>query len=144
MIGKTARTVMLIAAAVLVIGAVVLNFVLDSRGGYTELITALEGFGYTVEMDDVILADSRTECTVDELLEEADKAEGVSASGRAGFPSDIYKSGTVDLLLVVCEEADTGEPVVITLFVLDGSIELAFVQYSDEDGTVRIKALGES
>ncbi|HWR24199.1 MAG TPA: hypothetical protein VN366_12055, partial [Feifaniaceae bacterium] len=68
------------------------------------------------------------------LLSGAELDAAISASKETGFPSDVNKTGDVTLIM-----ANAGGDDVITLYLVNGEIELAFVQVTGSDA---IKALG--
>lgn len=79
--------------------------------------------GYTVEVDQLYNAGSFPNQSIRGALEGIDLQQAVEASLAGGFPSRVEQIGDVELLLCAMQNQD-----VITIFLLDGEVELCFVQ----------------
>ncbi|MEN6472205.1 MAG: hypothetical protein ABFC62_12120 [Clostridiaceae bacterium] len=130
---KKTRLIFLAVAAVLLAVAAVLYFTADNSG-LKELCGSVNAFGYDFVPDDWYAAGGEADSTILSLADGEDLSEVAAASLSAGFPSDVEKRGEVVLLLARTENDD-----VVTAYVVNGEIELCFVQTLDG----AIKALGE-
>ena len=61
--------------------------------------------------------------------------DAIAASQRAGFPSDTERQGEIYLLLAKLDDEH-----VLTVFVVDEAVELAFIQILGSD---EVKAVNE-
>ena len=122
----------LIAAGALLLVAAVWSLLLSNGAGAT-LASKLNSYGYTLRADDIYPAGEWQDTSIQTLLSGAELKEAVAASGQAGFPSDVEKTGTVTLVM-----ANVGGNDVITVYLVNGEIELAFVQVTGSD---TVKAL---
>lgn len=121
------RNIVLIAAAAVLALALVLRLSIseDPRGA---LARELSAYGYALEAEDLYVLAGARDTTIEAVLragEQAaplDLAPALAASLEGGFPSDVSKTGDVTVLL-----ADT-ERGVVTIYLLDGTIELCFLQ----------------
>ena len=123
---------MIAAGALLLIAAVWSLFL--SGGAGAALASKMNSYGYTLTADDLYPAGEWKNISIRTLLSGAQLDAAISASKQAGFPSDVEKTGDVTLLM-----ANVGGDDVITLYLVDGEIELAFVQTT---GSTTVKALG--
>ncbi len=131
---KRAKIILLASAAALLLAAAVLSFKTARTGERAKIIEKLNSFGYDFRFDDLFLAGDSSLGSIRSMLPEGlDLSEAVSASKSSGFASDIDKTGEIALLL-----ADAGGGNVITVFVLDGEIELCFIQV---EGTYEVRPL---
>ncbi len=123
---------LLAAGALLLIAAVWSLFL--SGGAGAALAAKMNSYGYTLTPDDFYPAGEWKNTNIRTLLSGAQLDAAISVSKQAGFPSDVEKTGDVTLLM-----ANAGGDDVITLYLVDGEIELAFVQVT---GTDAVKLLG--
>ena len=91
-------------------------------------------FGFALHPDDLYPAGAWNDTSIRALLPETELSEAVAASKDAGFPSDIDRTGQVTLVM-----ANVGNDDVVTLYLVDGEVELGFLQVK---GTETVRALG--
>ena len=119
---KKTRTVLLAVAASLLF-LVVLWIIFRSGGSSLKKVAdEINKFGYNFTADDMLIAYDNSNASIAEVLDDVDLSEAVEASIKAGFPSDVNKIGGVTLIL-----ANDGNDIV-TVYLVDGKIELCFVQ----------------
>ncbi len=123
----------LIAAGALLLVAAVWSLSLSGGAG-AALANKLNSYGYALTADDLYPAGEWKDVSIKTLLSGAELEAAISVSRQAGFPSDVEKTGTVTLVM-----ANSGEDDVITLYLVNGEIELAFVQVTGSDV---VKVLG--
>lgn len=123
MVKGRARLIMLVLAALLVIGAIWLSFSIGSGSELERLCELVNKYGYDVRYDDIYPASSADNASLFELTGVTRGDEAYEASVANGFPADIDTAGDVAVLLA---PADEGR--VITLMVLNGEVQLAFIQ----------------
>ena len=104
---KGTRIILLSIAALLIVGALLLNASITD----------------TLDDDDFYNAGSFPDSTIQDILAGQDLSEAVAASAAGGFPSDINARGDIMLLLLTLENKD-----VVTVFTRDGKAELCFIQ----------------
>ena len=96
---------------------------------------AVNGRGYAITSEDLYVYDSRTDTDIKSVLAsgagitQSDIESMAELSRASGFDADITKSGEVTILLANSKSG------VITLYLVDGVIELAFIQTGE--GEVR-------
>ena len=127
------RRIFLIAAGALLLIAAVWSLFLSGGAG-AALASKMNSYGYTLTPDDFYPAGEWKNTSIRTLLSGAQLDAAISVSKQAGFPSDVEKMGDVTLLM-----ANAGGDDVITLYLVDGEIELAFVQVTGADA---VKLLG--
>ena len=125
---KRARNLILAIAGALLIAALFWGGSISKNSRLSALARALSVYGYSLSPEDLYVAHSGGKGSVEALMGDMDLAAAVEASIEAGFPSDIRREGTVELVLAALPNED-----VITLFLLDGEVELAFVQRPESD-----------
>lgn len=130
---KKTRMIFLAVAAVLLAAAAVLYFTADNSS-LKALCGTVNAFGYDFVPDDWYAAGGEADTTILLLTDGEDLGEAVAASRNAGFPSDAEKRGEVALLLARTENDD-----VVTAYIVNGELELCFVQTL----AGAIKTLGE-
>ncbi|HWR22007.1 MAG TPA: hypothetical protein VN366_00905 [Feifaniaceae bacterium] len=123
----------LIAAGALLLIAAAWSLLLSGGAG-AQLAGTLNAYGYSLTADDIYPAGAWEDTSVAALLSGAELDAAISASKETGFPSDVNKTGDVTLVM-----ANAGGDDVITLYLVNGEIELAFVQVTGSDA---VKALG--
>ena len=134
--GNKAKRVVLFIAALLVVCAIILQFSLGGANEREQILDALSRYGYQVSDDDLYIAGDYQNSTIAGLLPEAELENAVRASKSAGFPSDIHRRGDVVLVLVALQDQR-----VITLYFVNGEMELCFVQ---KPGSEEVEPLGEA
>lgn len=128
---KNTKLIVLLAAALLIVCAVLLNGTVSQQSPYRAAVEELTARGYTLTEDDLYDVGSFEDTTIAEVLAGQDLTQAVEASMAGGFPSDVNAVGSIKMLLLTMENQD-----IITIFLRDGSIELCFVQRLD-DSAVR-------
>ena len=73
--------------------------------------------------------------SIAEIMTGIDMEDAIAASRRAGFPSDAERQGEIYLLLAKLDDEH-----VLTVFVVDEAVELAFIQILGSD---EVKAVNE-
>ena len=126
---KKTRYIMLGVAAGLLLLVVIWFIFRSSSYGLNEVANKINAYGYSFLPDDLFLAYDNADTSIADILEDVDLTLAVEASRKAGFPSDVYKNGGVTLIL-----ANSGSDIV-TVYLVDGEIELCFIQTTD--GNVR-------
>ena len=124
--------ILLIAAGVLLVGAMIWSFFLNKGSIASRVARELSQKGCSINAGDLYQHAYSRDTTVREMMGETDLSAAVAASKQAGFPSDIDKKGEVYCLLA---ETDKG---VLTVFLVDEEIELAFIQLPDSDEVLTV------
>jgi hypothetical protein len=131
---KRTKVILIAAACAMLLAAAALSFKIEQTGERSKIIGRLKEFGYNLSFSDLYLAGSSANGTIRAMLPEGlDLSDAVNASLSSGFPSDVEKTGEIALLL-----AKIGGGDVITVFVVNGEIELCFIQ---TEGTNQVKPL---
>ena len=73
------------------------------------------------------------------LVGDTDMTRAADASRECGFDADIDKTGDVYVLL-----ANLGDGQVLTVYVVDETIQLAFIQIPNSDSVLPISACGDA
>ena len=129
---KTRLTLMIVALLLLFL--VVLWLIFRSSNSELKIIAdRINSFGYSFTADDLLVAYDNSNTSIASVLDGVDLDNAVRVSREAGFSSDVDKVGGVTLIL-----ANDGDDI-ITLYLVDGEIELCFVQTIDGDA-VSIKS----
>ena len=125
-----------IIAVVLLAAGLLWNAALERNSESGRLIKTLKSYGYSLTRDELHPIGTWEEQSISVLLSEVKLNKAVEASKAAGFSSDIERKGTISLIM-----ADAGGGRVLTLYLVDGDIELAFVQ---NPGSFDVLPLGEA
>lgn len=126
---KKKKNTLTILAVALLAAALVWSLLLNSRSEVSRLVRNLNAaYGYDLRAADIYPAENWEQRSIRSLLPETDLQAAVEASRAAGLPSDIDEEGHILLLL-----ANTEQDIVVTLFLLDGQIELGFEQQRASD-----------
>ena len=125
-----------IIAAVLLAVGLLWNAALERNSESGRLIKTLKSYGYSLTRDELHPIGTWEEQSISALLSEVKLNKAVEASKAAGFSSDIERKGTVSLIM-----ADAGGGSVLTLYLVNGDIELAFVQ---NPGSFDVLPLGDA
>ncbi len=137
------RTSLIICAAVILAAAIIWNVSLNATGELTRLVKLLERYGYAVSTDELYPSGSADNTTAAELFaSEANdgKSDAVildaaaDASREAGFSADVSRRGNIVVMLCAVSDEE-----VITLIIIDGDVEFAFIQVA---GTDEVRVLG--
>ena len=120
----------LLFSILLLILAVYLWRGLEARNPNAPIVDMLRSRGYTVELDQLYYVGSFPDQSISQVLSGVDLSEAVAASEAAGFPSRVDQAGEVSLLVCMLGNGDA-----ITVYLLDGEMELCFLQ-SLVDGSV--------
>ena len=120
---KRTRIVLFTLAIMLLCVAAALNYRTENLGPRAEICNRLAEYGYSLTFEDIYVTGESKNVTIRELLEDVDLSDAVSASEQAGFPSRIDLAGDVVVLLAALDSER-----VITVYVLDGEMELCFIQ----------------
>lgn len=131
------RNALLIAALVLIIIAVAIRIIVGSTGLADKVAEELKKHGCAVSAEDLYQESYSKHSSIAELMHDIELSEIQSVSSAAGFPSDINKEGEVYLLL-----AQLDSERVLTVFVLDEMVELAFIQVLGSDEIFPVNEAG--
>ena len=131
---KTKRCVLAIAGALLLL-ALALHLSISGDDPVSDIVSTLRSYGYRVYDSDLYIAGDYRNTSIAALLPEKELEEARKASLKAGFPSDTERIGDVVLILSATREGE-----ILTLYALDGELELCFIQYEDSK---RVGVLGE-
>lgn len=126
------RTVLtLIAVGIIAVGAV-LSAVIDKRDPLNAVADKINEHGYSLGNDDIYILGGEADSTIRQMLMQNEADEDISSAVEASmsslFPSDIDRQGEITVLIAECESG------VITIYLIDGEIELCFIQ--TEEGEV--------
>ena len=132
---KRNKIILFCAAGALLVIALIWNIHLNSTSEGARLCRKLNEYGYTLHPDDLYPSGAWNDTSIRTLLPDIALNDAVQVSKKAGFPSDVDRTGNIALLM-----ANIGSDDVITLYLFDGEIELGFVQTK---GTQTVRALGE-
>lgn len=125
--GKNTKILLLLAAALLIVTAVLLNGAITAKSPYKAVVDELTSRGYTLKEEDLYSVGGFENSSIAQVLAGQELAPAVEAGIAGGFPSDVDAVGDIRLLLLTMENQD-----IITIFLRDGEIELCFVQRLDD------------
>lgn len=137
------RTSLIICAAVILAAVIIWNVSLNATGELTRLVKLLERYGYAVSTDELYPSGSADDTTAAELFaSEANDGKSdaeildaaADASREAGFSADVNRRGNIVVMLCAVSDEE-----VITLIIIDGDVEFAFIQVA---GTDEVRVLG--
>lgn len=131
-VNRHTRTVLtLIAVGIITVGAV-LSAIIDERDPLNAVAARINEHGYSLDNDDIYIFGGEADSTIRQMLMRDDADEDISlaieASKNAGFTSDIDRRGEITVLIAQCESGT------VTIYLIDGEIELCFIQ--TEEGEV--------
>ena len=128
---KTTRYILEGTAIALLAAALVWRVALNSTGELSKIRRTINDYGYFVGEDAIYPAGYMEAGSIAGMLadEDIDMQAAVNASKSSGFPSDVNRQGEVALILAAISDTE-----VITLFMIDGEIEMGFVQELDGQG----------
>ena len=122
---KTRLTLLCVAAGLLLLA--VLWLVFRSPSSSLNIVAnKINAYGYSFLPDDLLIAYDNANTSIADVLEGVDLEEAAQASREAGFPSDVNRIGGVTLMLAEDPDGD-----IITIYLVDGEIELCFAQTAD-------------
>ncbi len=128
---KTTRYILIGIALALLLAALAWRLTLNSTGELSKIRRAINDHGYSVLEDTIYPAGYIEYGSIAEMLagEDIDIQAAIDASKSAGFPSDVNKQGEATLILAAISDSE-----VITLFMINGEIEMGFIQALDGQG----------
>ncbi len=132
LLNRKRTLVLMIAAGVLLVGGLIWSIFLETRGLSARVVRELSAKGCSVSSSALYQHAYKKDTTIREMMGEKDLSPAVEASKKAGFSSDIDRRGEVCCLLT---ELDGG---VLTVFLVDEEIELAFIQLPDSDEVLTV------
>ena len=130
---RRTRVLLITAAAVLLAIAMTLNYRLEHLSERAKICNALAEYGYELGFDDIYVSGDTPDISIRELLEGIPLDAAVAASRAAGFPSDVDRIGDIVVLM-----AAISQDRVITIYTVDGQMELCFIQIV---GSYEVEAL---
>ena len=120
------RTMLTLIAVGIIIAAAVWSSIISKNDPLEAVAAELNAHGYSMRGDDLYILGGKADSTIREVLDGSiDAAEAelmVSAAEQAGFAADMDRRGEVSILLYQCEKG------VMTIYLIDGEIELCFIQ----------------
>lgn len=124
------RNITLAIAAALLVTAVLLSMDIARDDPLTDLANEINSYGYSLTAEDFYVLGGAEGQSIEQVLstEGTDLTPAVTASRAAGFPADTQTAGDVTALLAKTAQG------VLTVYLLNGSIELCFLQ--TEDGEI--------
>lgn len=126
-IGSKKTLALLLIAAALMIAALVWRVMLEKNSLSSKIVRELSAHGMNIDAASLYQHDHRSSSSIRAMMDGTDMSAAVSASVSAGFPADIDKTGEVYCILSQLENG------VLTLFIVDETIELAFIQLPGSD-----------
>ena len=126
---------LLIAACVLLVGALTWRILLEKNSLASRIVRELAAHGCTVDASALYQHEHRSGTSIRAMMGEKDMTAAAEVSRAAGFPSDIDRQGEVYCLLAQLENGR-----VLTVFVVDEQTELAFIQIPDSDEVLPVNA----
>ncbi len=137
-LGQKQALILLIVAGVLLIGALVWRIALEKTSLSSRIVRELAAHGLAVDAADLYQHEHRRDTTIAEMMADTRLEPVIEASLAAGFPSDVNRAGEVYCLLA---GLDGGR--VLTVFVVDEEIELAFVQIPGSEEVLPVDRASE-
>lgn len=120
------RTMLTLIAVGIIIAAAVWSGIISQNDPLEAVAAELNAHGYSMRGDELYILGGKADSTIREVLsgsEDAAEAELiVSAAKQVGFAADIDRRGEVSILLYQCDKG------VMTIYLIDGEIELCFIQ----------------
>ena len=134
-LGQKQALLLLIVAGALLIGALVWRIALEKTSLSSRIVRELAEHGLTVDAADLYQHEHRQAATIAELMADTDLTQAIEASLASGFPSEVNRAGEVYCLLAGLEDGK-----VLTVFVVDEEIELAFLQIPGSETVLPVNA----
>ncbi|MDO4567519.1 MAG: hypothetical protein Q4B99_01030 [Clostridia bacterium] len=125
---RKTRAILLAVAGVLLLTALVWSLYSNSTSELSQLRRAMAQRGYSLTDESFYLADVAADTTVRELMGEQFDEALTEVSRESGFPSDPDRRGDIAQFLAAVDETQ-----VITILLVDGEIEFAFIQTLGSD-----------
>lgn len=100
---------------------------------------SLAQHGCNIEADELYKHNFAKNTSIRALVGDTDMTRAADASRECGFDADIDKTGDVYVLL-----ANLGDEQVLTVYVVDETIQLAFIQIPNSDSVLPISACGDA
>lgn len=132
------RNALLIAALVLIVIAAAIRIIVGSNGLADKVAEELKKHGCAISAEDLYQESYSKHSSIARLMNNIELSEVKSVSSAAGFPSDIDKEGEVYLLL-----AQLDDERVLTVFVVDERVELAFIQVLGKNEVFPVNGAGD-
>ncbi len=132
---SSSRNALLIAALVILVIAITLRLVAGGTSLAEEVTAELKKHGCMISSDELYQQSYAKASSIAEIMTGIDLEDAIAASQRAGFPSDTERQGEIYLLLAKLDDEH-----VLTVFVVDEAVELAFIQILGSD---EVKAVNE-
>ena len=134
---KRTRNSVIVAAAILIVIALVWKITLSCTGMTNRIADELSKHGCEIQAENIEKLMHEKNTSIKALMPEGTELDKVIAvSKQAGFDSDTERVGDVYLLLADLDEGKR----VLTVFVVDEEIELAFIQIPDSDEVFPVNA----
>lgn len=134
---KTARTLLVIAAALLII-ALAWRFFLE-KNSFSAALCAASPNTAQYRADELYKHNFAKNTSIRAIVGDTDMTRAADVSRECGFDADIDKTGDVYVLL-----ANLGDEQVLTVYVVDETIQLAFIQIPNSDSVLPISACGDA
>lgn len=128
---KRKKLILLAAAAALLIIAAVWSALISGGSELESMTRQINAHGYNLRYDDWYPAFHDDNISIADALTDLPLDEAVAASKESGYPSDVETRGEVVLFLARADDEN-----IITVFTIDGKLELCFIQLP-ETGAVR-------
>lgn len=125
---KRTKILLITAAVVLLAIAAALNYKLEYLSERAKICNRINEFGYSLGFDDIYVTGDTPNVSISELLPDIELKEAAEASKACGFPSDVTRVGHITVALAALSENE-----VATVYIIDGEIELCFIQILDSD-----------
>lgn len=124
------RLLLLVAAGLLAV-AMVWSILLNNNSFSKRIGIQLREHGINTAMDDFIQQSYEKNTSIRKMMAGVDISAIIAVSEVIGLSADVDKVGEVYLLL-----ADVGDNRVLSVFIVDETVELAFVQKLGEDSVL--------
>lgn len=103
------------------------------------IVHSLAQHGCNIEADELYKHNFAKNTSIRALVGDTDMTRAADVSRECGFDADIDKTGDVYVLL-----ANLGDEQVLTVYVVDETIQLAFIQIPNSDSVLPISACGDA
>lgn len=134
---RRTRNSVIVAAAILIVIALVWKITLSCTGMTSRIADELSKHGCEIQAENIEKLMYEKNTSIKALMPEGTELDKVIAvSKQAGFDSDTERVGDVYVLLADLDEGKR----VLTVFVVDEEIELAFIQIPDSDEVFPVNA----
>ncbi len=130
---NSTRNTLLIVALIILVVAIGLRIITGNNSFSGEISAELKKHGCIINSDDLYQQSYAKQTSIAVMMEGIDLSKAIEVSKNSGFSSDIEKEGEVYLLLAQLDDEN-----VLSVFIVDEAIELAFIQTLGSD---EIKAI---